>query len=82
MLDHRLHVLVDQERYQKLTREAERRGVSVARIIREAIDRLPTCPPDRQAAIAAILAAEPMPLPKNVGDLRRELDAAHDRVAG
>jgi hypothetical protein len=79
MLDHRLQILLDDERYRKVVREAERRGVSIAAVIREALDRLPTEVELRRAAIQAILDAEPMPLPCDPAELRRELDTAHDR---
>ena len=37
-LEKRLHVMIDQARYEKLTAEAERTGRSVADIVRAAID--------------------------------------------
>jgi hypothetical protein len=80
MLDHRLQILLDDARYQKVAREAARRGVSIAAVIREALDRLPNDAAARRAAVDAILAAEPMPLPLDADELRRELDAAHDRL--
>jgi hypothetical protein len=73
MLDRRLQILLDQERYEKVSREAARRGVSIAEVIREAIDRLPVDTDRRRAAIARILAAEPMEVPADPADLRREL---------
>ena len=81
MLQHRLQILLDAERYQKISREAERRGISVAALVREAIDHLPMDAGRRRNAVSAILAAQPMPLPKNPADLRSELDAAHDRAS-
>ncbi|MBI3979563.1 MAG: antitoxin [Chloroflexi bacterium] len=80
MLDHRLQILLDAERYQKVAREAARRGTSIAAVIREAIDRLPAEGDSRHVAIAAILAAEPMPVPADPAELRRELDVARDRA--
>src|SRR5207249_3160736 len=80
MLEHRLQILLDSDRYAKLTREAELRGVSIAAVIRDAIDELPAGAERRMAAIAAILGAEPMEVPSDPADLRRELDAAHDRA--
>jgi hypothetical protein len=80
MLDHRVQVLLDDERYQKVAREAKRRGVSIAAVIREALDRLPADAELRRTAIDAILAAEAMSVPADPAELRRELDAAHDRV--
>lgn len=77
-LDRRVHLLLDELRYQKVTGEAGRRHVSVASVIREAIDRLPEGADQRRAAIAQVLAAEPMPLPADPTELRRELDIAHE----
>ena len=78
MLDHRVQILLDEGRYRKVSNEADRRGVSIAAIIREAIDRLPEDESRRRKAIAAILEAEPMPMPMDPAELRRELDRAHD----
>lgn len=77
-LDRRVHLLLDEPRYRKVTGEAGRRNVSVASVIREAIDRLPEGAGRRRAAIAEILAAAPMPLPADPAELRRELDLAHE----
>jgi hypothetical protein len=82
MLDHRLQILLDEQRYRKVEREAQRLGLSIAGVIREAIDRMPADAGQRQAAIAAILAAEPMPVPADPAALRHEVDAARDRVTG
>ena len=79
MLDHRLQILLDEGRYRKVAREAERRSLSVAAVIREAIDQLPA--DSRRSAIDAILGATPMPLPDDPADLRRELDDARDRLS-
>jgi len=79
MLDHRVQVLLDDERYRKVAREAKRRRVSFAAVIREALDRLPTDADVRRTAIDAILAAEPMTVPTDPAELRRELDIAHER---
>lgn len=79
-LDRRVQLLLDDLRYRKLTSEAKRRRVSVAALIREAIDQLPADADQRRAAIAEVLAAEPMALPADPAELRRELDAAHGRT--
>lgn len=79
MLTHRLQILLDDERQAKVARVAEQRGISVAAVIREAIDRLPTDPERRRAAVEAILMAEPMPVPGDPSELRRELDEARER---
>jgi hypothetical protein len=82
MLDHRLQILLNEDRYDKLAREAGRRGVSIAAVIRDAIDRLPVDDERRRAAVSRILAAEPMEVPLDPAEIRRELDTAHDRIAG
>ncbi len=77
MLDHRLQILLDEERYKKVADLARARSVSVAAVIREAIDSLPVGAERREAAIAGILAADPISVPDNPGQLRVELDDAH-----
>lgn len=63
-LDHRLQILLDAERHARLVAVAQERGVSVATVVREAIDRgLPTPDSRRRAAGARLLAAAPMPVP-------------------
>ncbi len=60
-LDHRLQILLDADRHARLIAVAEERGVSVAAIVREAIDRgLPAPDTRRRAAASRLLAAEPM----------------------
>jgi hypothetical protein len=78
-LDRRVHLLLDESRYRKVIDTATRRHVSVAAVIRDAIDRLPADDDRRRVAVAGILAAEPMPLPADATELRRELDAARER---
>lgn len=73
-------MLLDEVRYRKVTRKAERSGVSVAAVIRAAIDRLPTDDEKRRAAIDEILVAEPMAVPADPADMRRELDEAHSHA--
>ncbi|HTE84143.1 MAG TPA: ribbon-helix-helix protein, CopG family [Dehalococcoidia bacterium] len=80
MLQRRFQILLDDERFHKVEREAGRRGISIAAVIREAIDRLPSREAERRAAALAFLAAEPMEVPDDPADLRRELDEAHDRL--
>lgn len=79
MLDHRVQILLDDERYRRVAREAKRRRVSIAAVIRDALDRLPSDVEVRRTAIEAILDAQPMGVPTDPAELRRELDAAHDR---
>jgi hypothetical protein len=79
MLDRRLQVLIDEDRWSRLEREAGRRGVSVAVLVREAIDeRFPGDADERRTALQAILDADPMdvPDPEELGD---ELEAIRGR---
>jgi hypothetical protein len=80
MLDHRVQILLDEKRYRRVAREASRRRVSIAAVIRDALDRLPSVVETRRGAIEAILTAEAMAVPTDPAELRRELDAAHDRL--
>lgn len=80
-LDHRMQLLLDEDRYRRVSELARQRGTSVAAVIREAIDRgLPS--PDRRrfAAGRRLLDAEPMPVP-DVPDLLEELEDLRGRRA-
>lgn len=62
-LDRRVQLRLDRRRCERLEVEAARRGVSVAAVIREAIDRaVGVDVGSRAAAAAGLLAAEPMPV--------------------
>lgn len=77
MLDRRLQVLVDAERYARLEALAKERGTSIGAIVREAIDRGLSDPASRRAdAGRRLLAADAMPVPADPAELRAELDAA------
>lgn len=74
MLSRRLQVLLDDERYERLARRAAERGTSIGMLVRDAIDATyPTVDPEKRAAADAILAAEPMPVPVDPADLKREI---------
>lgn len=81
MLSQRLQVLLDPNRQRRLQLEAARRGVSVARLVREAIDQaFPATTDERLAALERVLAAPPMPVP-SVAELRAELESVRGRRA-
>jgi hypothetical protein len=84
MLTRRLQVLIDDERYERLKRESEATGVPVGEIVRRAIDRaVPMAADQRSAAIRRVLAAEPIPVPEDPADLKREiLEARAKRSSG
>jgi hypothetical protein len=79
MYAHRLQLLLDDERYERVTSLARRQHRSVAAVIREAIDRgLPAAPRRRATAASRILTAVAVP----VGDpaqLRAELEDLRGR---
>jgi chromosomal replication initiation ATPase DnaA len=77
VLDRRIQVLVDEDRLSRLESEAERRGVSVSTLVREAIDqRFPSGADERRLALQRVLDSQPLEVP---GDLRRELEELRAR---
>lgn len=78
-LNRRMHLLLDERRYRKVASVASQEGVSVATVIRRAIDALPDTDARRVAAIDTILSAPRIPVPADPADLRQELDAVRDR---
>jgi len=81
MFAHRLQILLDDERHERITVAAQERGVSVATVVREAIDRgLPTAEHRRRNAARRLLEAPDMPVP-DVAELRSELEALRGRHA-
>jgi hypothetical protein len=80
-LERRVQILLDEPRYRRVAGEAKRRRVSVATVVRDAIDQMTSGSETRRDAIAGILAAEPMAVPADPAELRRELDADRDRPA-
>jgi hypothetical protein len=81
ILEHRLQILLDEERHARITSVARERGVSVATVVREAIDRGVADPGDRRrAAGRRLLDAPDMPVPEP-SELREELDVLRARRA-
>jgi hypothetical protein len=81
MLEHRLQILIDGDRHRRITAAARDRGVSVATVVREAIDRgLATPATRRRAAGARLLEAPDMAVPEPQ-ELRDELDELRARRA-
>ena len=80
-LEHRLQVLIDDDRHRRIVRAARDRGVSVATVVREAIDRGMSGPSARRlAAGRRLLDATDMPVPEP-RELRAELEALRGRRA-
>jgi predicted DNA-binding protein len=81
MYGHRLQILLDDERHDRIAAAARERGVSVATIVREAIDRgLPSAEHRRRSAARKLLEAPDMTVPE-VAELRSELEALRSRRA-
>lgn len=79
MLTERLQILLDGERRRRLEHEAAARGVSVAALIRDAIDLVyPSTADERQRAAALVLGADAMDVPAPDG-MRTELDELRGR---
>ncbi|MBV8084219.1 MAG: antitoxin [Chloroflexi bacterium] len=77
MLDRRLRVLIDEDRWSRLEHEAARRGVAVAVLVREAIDeRYPGDADERRRALQSLLDGDLMPVPDDPRQLRQALDAS------
>jgi len=75
MLNRRLQILIDDARYRRLEAVAQERRLSVAAVIRDAIDAaLPADLAKKKRAAGALLAAEPMAVPETVEELKAELD--------
>jgi len=82
MFDRRLQVLLDGARWSRLEREASRRGVPVAVLVREAIDQqIPQDAEERRSALQAILDAPSTAVP-DPAPLREELDQIRGRSLG
>jgi hypothetical protein len=80
-LEHRLQILIDDERHRRLTAVARERGVSVATVVREAIDRgLSTPAARRRGAGRRLLDAPDMVVP-SPEELREELEQLRSRRA-
>ncbi len=78
MFDHRIQLLLDEGRYDKVRRKASQRGTSVAAVIRDAIDRLDAAELGRRQSIRLFLAAEPITVPNDPADLVREIEEMYD----
>lgn len=74
MLNRRLQILLDDQRYDRLARRAAETGTSIGTLVRDAIDaEYPAVDPEKQAAFEAIRDAEPMVVPIDPADLKREI---------
>ncbi len=80
-LEHRLQILLDDARHRRLNAVARERGVSVATVVREAIDRGVPDPADkRRSAGLRVLNAPDTPVAEPV-ELKQELEALRGRRA-
>ena len=75
-----MQLLLDEDQYQRVSREARRRGTSIGAVIRGALDRnLDSIVDRRRAAIERILAADSVEVPENPAALKREIYEASGR---
>ncbi len=73
-------MLFDDEQFERVSAAARARKVSVAEVVREAVDAaLPPQWSERHAAGDAVLAAAPMEVPLDEADLKAELDGIRGR---
>jgi hypothetical protein len=80
MFERRLQILIDNQRFRRVSAAARQRRQSVSAVIRDAIDlALPGDADKKRDAWAAIGKAEPMPVPETVEELKAEIRAGHDR---
>jgi hypothetical protein len=78
-MERRLQILLDDERHRRITAIARERGVSVATVVREALDRGIANPADRRkSAGQRLLDAPDMPVP-GARELKEELDGLRAR---
>lgn len=79
-LNRRVHVLLDDDRLERLRRRAEATGTSVGALIRDAVDRELDDGPDpvAVAALESFLSAPPLPV-GTPEELDRELETMMDR---
>ncbi|HEY2719418.1 MAG TPA: hypothetical protein VGI52_07290 [Solirubrobacteraceae bacterium] len=76
-----MQILIDDERHRRISAVAQERGVSVATVVREAIDRGLTSPDaQRRAAGRRLLEAPDMHVPEPAR-LHDELEALRSRRA-
>jgi hypothetical protein len=76
----RLQIQLDEPRFRRVEAAAHERRISVAAVIREAIDvALPVDLASKRAAYEALMAEEPIPVPESVGYLKAELDEIRGR---
>lgn len=80
MLARRLQVLIDDERHERLRREAERTGAPMGELVRRAIDREYPAAADRKAAAGEyVLGLEPPPGPEPDWEVQKDTLAERDR---
>lgn len=77
-LNRRLQLLLDEGRFHRLEREAERRGAPVASVLLEGVDRLRADETDRRAAGDCLLAAPPMAI-DDWPEMKEPLEAVERR---
>jgi len=81
-LSRRTQLLLDDDLHRRLRESAERRGISMGALIREALaEKLARVQDDRAEAFARLLAAEPMPVDDWPVMKREILDSHYAKVS-
>ena len=76
----RLQVMVEPAQSERLRREARRRGVSVAEVVRAAIEReVGGSQGQRLEAFERLMSLPAFPVPEDPADLEREINSMYDR---
>ena len=81
VLERRVHLMMDEREHAILEAIAERRGASIAALIREAVAQVYGATSDgerRRAAWARLQASTPIPVPDDPADLDREAESMWD----
>ncbi len=74
MLERRLQILLDDGRYRRVAAAAREHKTSIAAVIRDAIDQaLPVDLEQKRRAGEELLAAEPIPVPETIEELKAEI---------
>ncbi|ORW01394.1 CopG family transcriptional regulator [Mycobacterium kyorinense] len=79
LFEHRLQILLDDERHRRITSLARERGVSVATVVREAIDRGLANPADRRKSAGQRLLDAPDTAVPDPQELKDELETLRSR---
>jgi hypothetical protein len=73
----RVNMLMEPEAYYRLATIAEREGVSVAELVRRAVEERYLCEPDRRSELVGEILAMELPVAEDWDELEAEIEEAH-----